>query len=96
MGWRNPSDHDIRAKSLQTCMVSLHGQVVRCVAYVTVRVVGCDSISVPLPASVDSESLSELESMDPQKRELLEARFLGKVSRGEAPVISVNSSFLSL
>jgi len=34
--------------------------------------------------------------MDPQKRELLEARFLGKVSRGEAPVISVNGGFLSL
>ena len=37
----------------------------------------------------ESESLSELESMDPQKRELLEARFLGKVSftRRVTPVI---------
>ena len=33
--------------------------------------------------------MSELESMDPQKRELLEARFLGKASftRRVAPVI---------
>lgn len=77
-------------------MVPLHGEAVRYLAYVTYSTYyGLWLHACALPtASVDSESLSELESMDPQKRELLEARFLGKVSRGETPVISVNSSFL--
>ena len=41
----------------------------------------------------ESASLSELEAMDPQKRELLEARFLGKVSQsGGAPASSCEIS----
>ena len=33
---------------------------------------------------MNSESLSELDSLDPQKRELLEARLLGRVSVRES------------
>ena len=36
-------------------------------------------VSERLPL-VNSESLSELDSLDPQKRELLEARLMGRVS----------------
>lgn len=40
----------------------------------------CVLANVSIFLTTESESLSELESMDPQKRELLEARILRKVS----------------
>ena len=52
---------------LDVCMCSYRMRVARAAVWLC---------SVPTP---EPESLSELESMDPQKRELLEARFVGKV-----------------
>ena len=51
------------------CMVASHG-------YRSVTVFHV----IASPSPVNSESLSELDSLDPQKRELLEARLMGRVS----------------